>query len=643
MDGGIPERGVVRYTRPAPQRTDTAGKCNRETHLSALERVQAQSSRDSPGPGTAPRLEEPGIRRLVPVLPGGCSPLGRPERDGKHQVSHFLSSSTFYELQAAYSHDNTRRGFCDDNGDGVVSIGEDGSYLTWSDASEVARYFGGVHSSNPALFFSTPDDGSADWTTAAGPSYKLNHPLFLYEDYTHRTLNVRGTLRSQFLPQHQISIGGEFCQHWIEKLHRDTQWAGYSGVVFFEEMWSRRPLELSGFFEYRLESRGLIATMGLRVDAFDFDAADITDYFAPRQMVTNASGLVTLVPVRGEKVPLAAYISPRLGVSHPITDRAALYFSLARTVSPLPYSCLYYNYDSWRGSEAMSRIDQQPLIATTYDIGSQWSPLDGLIGSLALFYRDMENYSFTAIQPVVTSLSYVVVRRTGSANTRGAELSLGYRPEQIAVLSGLRARLAYTYSAFKLSRTLYHNQWQYTAQQCSTFGTPGQLPFDDMQHWESTYGRDYSGQSTMLSGFDRTHRLTLSISMPLPLGLRIGCIGIFASGFFYPEVFEQISGPGAYYEAGYREGPWDRRFDLRLEKSIDLPGLGRIKVFADLINVFNWTNVLTYYAYNDVTFKAWAQKSDPTGGPAVNQPVTQEGSLVYGVPREFFFGMNVTF
>jgi hypothetical protein len=46
---------------------------------------------------------------------------------------------------------------------------------------------------------------------------------------------------------------------------------------------------------------------------------------------------------------------------------------------------------------------------------------------------------------------------------------------------------------------------------------------------------------------------------------------------------------------------------------------------------------------------AWEQDGDPTGGPTVNRAVgksstnASDGSLIYDVPREVYFGVNFTF
>ena len=74
----------------------------------------------------------------------------------------------------------------------------------------------------------------------------------------------------------------------------------------------------------------------------------------------------------------------------------------------------------------------------------------------------------------------------------------------------------------------------------------------------------------------------------------------------------------------------------------------RIALFLDLVNAFNTVNVL---AFNQTTRgrEAWERYGDPTGGPPSNRPVgksnslSYDGTLVYDVPREFYFGLDLTF
>jgi hypothetical protein len=74
-----------------------------------------------------------------------------------------------------------------------------------------------------------------------------------------------------------------------------------------------------------------------------------------------------------------------------------------------------------------------------------------------------------------------------------------------------------------------------------------------------------------------------------------------------------------------------------------------VAFFVDLINAFNWTNIVGYNTSN-VGQLAWENFGDPQGGPTINRPVGKgaggagaDGSMVYDVPREVFFGVNFTF
>jgi hypothetical protein len=39
----------------------------------------------------------------------------------------------------------------------------------------------------------------------------------------------------------------------------------------------------------------------------------------------------------------------------------------------------------------------------------------------------------------------------------------------------------------------------------------------------------------------------------------------------------------------------------------------------------------------------WERNGDPTGGPTVSRPITSDGTMIYDVPREVYFGVNIQF
>ena len=126
-----------------------------------------------------------------------------------------------------------------------------------------------------------------------------------------------------------------------------------------------------------------------------------------------------------------------------------------------------------------------------------------------------------------------------------------------------------------------------------------------------------------------------------PADLSLSFTGRFASGFYYP-----LPGPEPYVTE-WGEGPWNKQIDIRLEKGFPLGGNLRFSLYVDLINAFNWSNIVAFSGDRDVLATgtiAWIKNGDPTGGPLYNRPVTsREGTLLYGVPREVYFGAQLDF
>jgi hypothetical protein len=84
---------------------------------------------------------------------------------------------------------------------------------------------------------------------------------------------------------------------------------------------------------------------------------------------------------------------------------------------------------------------------------------------------------------------------------------------------------------------------------------------------------------------------------------------------------------------------------VRLEKGFSLAGTMKVAVYADVQNLFNWTNILAYD--NTTTGQILWEKSNegdnpnPTGTQL--RPVGPDGSLFYDIPREVYFGVRLDF
>ncbi|HEX9658465.1 MAG TPA: TonB-dependent receptor [Bacteroidota bacterium] len=593
---------------------------------------------------------------------------GVPTTDGATLVgslkwTHVLSPSTFYEVQLSLTSDNSRSGYSDDNGDGIVSFGEDGDYLTFSDTAQVYRYMARGSSPNTDFtkFFSPAPRNEtlseAGYTYPSGPAWKIARPGLYYEDFKNTVTNVKGDYTSQVTDNHLISAGAQGRFHKLDRVLRAAyiggQFSTYKNYV--EETWDVSPKELGFYVQDKIQYAGLILNLGLRLDGLDLAAGDYKNYFAPFEDVTDATGGPVRVPVRGDNIKMDWFLSPRIGVSHPISDNAAMYFSFSRVQQAQPFSRLYTNYNDFGNPSlpVVARTGQDPIRSTNYDLGVQWSFADGWAADINAYYKDIQNYGAIGFQitPAAPWRLYILNTNFGYADSRGLELTINKRLTKVTDFLSIGGRFSYAYSYIKASIFAGGNTTTFSTVSGDSATYGGQLPFDQINYY-NTYERNVlGGNSTLTGGYDRPHRITYNVFLRFPNEITLSSIGTFSSGFYFTETLAPDS-----RARKLGEGPWNARVDLRIEKAFTISGLGRLAVYVDVLNAFNARNIVAYNT-TIVGQQVWEKSvsnsgnldenqrvivPDPTGGPTISRAVTPDGSLVYDIPREVYFGVNIT-
>lgn len=576
---------------------------------------------------------------------------GVPKWDGMNftgsvKLTHVLSPNTFYEIQLSSVNDNSRRGYCDDNLDGYAGLYENNDFLTFADTSQVNFYMANASNSQMNKFFSPSprnesaselgvvSDGAANW--------KIARPGIYYENFWNDAVTLRGDFTSQISSVHQLRAGVQGTWHTFDMTRR----AGYIGGVFatyknyVEEIWKIQPKEWALYAQDRIEYVGLILNVGLRLDGLDLAAADDANFFGPFKDVTDANGGPVRLQLRGAKVPIKWFLSPRVGVSHPISDRAAMYFSFSQEQQSQPFSRLYTNYNDFGNPSlpTVTRVNQDPIRSTTYELGVQWAFYEDYSLDVNAYYKDIQNYGLTTlvVTPKAPWRSYNLSTNYGYADSRGVELSIRKNLGEVASFLSIGGRLSYAYSYVKQSVGAggYVSSFSTAGGDSAKYG--GGLPFGDIRYWNSIEQNVTASNSTLTSGYDRPHRITANFFLRFPFDIALTGVGTFQSGFYYPLTL------GDPRSRALGQGPWDKRVDLRLEKGFAVPGFTRFSIYADLINAFDWTSILAYQRATDVGQQAFEKTGDPTGGPTINRAITQDGSLIYDVPRTVYFGLNIT-
>jgi outer membrane receptor protein involved in Fe transport len=411
------------------------------------------------------------------------------------------------------------------------------------------------------------------------------------------------------------------------------------------EQYDKKPMELGFYAQDRVEFSGLIMNIGARVDGFDGDVAEFANFFTPYyHPATGVMYSPTLprsayAPYRGSKVGMKWYFSPRIGVSHPITENATMYFSFAHTSQQVPFSGLYLGYNNVNNPSLPNQVraDQNPYKSTNYEFGGSWEFLPRISITANAYFREVENYVrasyiLTGLTNQVVS-TYNVVFNTGYADARGVEVTLNIGQYTFADIVSVAGRLNYAWSAIKGPFSGLAGKTSFARNTADSLFT--QLPFDDSKYFAS-YERNMTGGQTVLgAGFDRTHRLGLALSLQFPYEILFNVVGSYASGFLYtnPTVDNRTA-------RQLETAPHNMMIDVRLEKAFVFAGK-RIGVFMDVKNLFNRANILAYATQTGPSELKFHNTGDPTG--EYNRPVLLEGNSLYDLPRQVYLGAYFEF
>jgi hypothetical protein len=569
-------------------------------------------------------------------------------------LTHTLSPNTFYEVKISKLNRTTEIGYSDDNANGRVEVGENGDFIIIDDPTESTLYLGvGGSSLNAAgqRTFFTSDPGNEGFHNVAYATnqYRVGQPGFFYDKTDRNVFQIKADVTSQVNYNNQLKAGLLYRYHTVGQFQQRTQVrVTFDNQFPFETTdWTLHPAEYAAFVQDRIEYEGIIINAGVRLDGFDTGANSFGNYFRPSTTTTAANGRILRNQVLDEEVPVRWFWQPRLGVSHPVGDRAALHYSWGKFYSAPPFSEILDGYGVFSNPSLPFVVDvnSEPSTATAYEIGLQYGITPEYLVDLTAYLRDIDNYSNIGYSinpsqaaPAPGFATYTFNTSFGYADSRGIELALSKRPGRYPI-SG-RASYAFSYvkaSAYSTD-TPFPDKTAFNALADSAAG----INFDDRFTFNTYEINVGAGGNALTGGFDREHRLSLSLLAEFPYGFTASLITQAESGFNY-----RVTATSTDLRSRETDrGPWTFNTDLRLTKSVKFAQGYSGSAFFEVRNLFDRENVLSYETTLPTDQAKWEQsvkdgKPDPTG--TLNRAFSQEGISLYGPPRVVNIGATLDF
>lgn len=515
------------------------------------------------------------------IFGDGVYPLG--EIDHRMiglKLTHNLSSNTFYEFRA--------QNYLTDYLSGPPRA---------RDTTTVQVFGSGFEADEAPLGFSFLPHNSL-----TGLRMGAHHSEFRDTSYTSRT-KFSFDISSQVNRTNLLKAGVEFniTNHNVDYEHKDFLKNPDDVVDSFEQS----PLYLAAYVQDKLEFGGMIANVGLRLDYHNPRVSwyQFENPFVDALMGKNADAMESRDPEVLEPLGVAGFeeidptlsLSPRLGISFPVTVSSKLYFNYGHFhQNPVAEQLYMTQRDIIANAiRIMSNPNVPSQQTTAYEMGYEQSILNQFRIRVAGYYKALsdqprweEYFSQSGL------VNYWTNQPHNYEDIRGFEISVHKTTGR-----WVRGFINYNYMATK----------------SGDFGFPN--------HYENVVEQRQ---------FERFYRAYQNKPLPRPYGR-------FSLEFLVPEQFgPQVS--GLYPLGGWSAnllGRWQagqyftwtgetsvpgvtnnmqwvdyRMVDLRLSKRVNLSQQGpgsRVTLFVDINNVFNIKNFNTASFYGPRDFQNYME------------------------------------
>jgi len=406
-----------------------------------------------------------------------------------------------------------------------------------------------------------------------------------------QNVELSAAITSQVTPHHQIKTGVSYKTFDLYFLEVQIPWLTRPYIEYY----LNHPEEGAFYIQDKMEYGNLIVNAGIRFDYANSKGAMWDDPTDPSTPVT----------VGKRKL----HWSPRLGIGHPITERAVFHFNYGHFYQVPEYRNLYIN-------NARDLTTPRPLVGNPHlkaqktiayeagirqQIGNDWAV------DVTVWSKESTNWSgtvnVTGFDPTGIGLyNYYIFLNHDYGSARGLDLTIEKRFSHYN-----HGQLNYTYSVSKAN--IYYSWAGYWQSR-----TP-----------ETEAKREY------LTPWDQTHRLTINWSFIFPSNFGPKIWGFRPFGDLYVNFiiransgypYTPTSG-GQSLEPNTGRRPWIYTIDTMIRKDFRIAKNYRVSIFTRIFNLTDRKNPLAVYSET-------GSPTDP--GPYASKTAT---STVYDRPHHF--------
>lgn len=462
--------------------------------------------------------------------------------------------------------------------------------------------------------------------------YTFRHGGQESDRYNRSTKTMIGQwhLESQVSKEHKVKIGveaqrHEIYNHWSTIYNLTEGQVDENGDPIFtlgyrdpgtpgNQSYYKEPYQIAGFIQDKMEYDIMIINAGIRFDYFNPNTTMPADFRNPSRINPNpnfpGAGLTREVEAKYQ-------VSPRIGVSFPISDQGAIYFSYGHFFQIPNFENLYRNdeYIIDQG-QSLNTITGNPDLdaqkTVKYELGLQQVVFPNVSLDVTAYYSDIRNLLGMEIVNTYEGFKYARFINKDYGNVKGLILTLDRRFADFFSLT-----IDYTYQIAEGNSsdpfTVYNNNQS----------DPPVEP----------------EKKVVPLNWDQNSTLNIQATIGQPGDWTVGFIVQYGSGMPYTEDI-QISN-GVRFENGGRK-PATINVDLKADKFFDIFGV-KMHAYLLVFNLFDTRNEYGVYATtgranSDLNTK---YAGDINGLNTIDQFVNNPS--MYSAPRQVRLGLSFGF
>ena len=415
-----------------------------------------------------------------------------------------------------------------------------------------------------------PDD-TAGITSVLDEPVRDNYSEFYisgYPQYRQAVKTKKYIIKADFNWQlgkiHNLKFGGEQSFYEFELANRQ-QLFPRTPIVY--QQYEKKPRDGAIFVQDKIEHKYLVVNAGLRFDYSYANAEMWEDIEDPTSEATD--------------VGVKYQVSPRLGLSHPITDNAMLHFAYGHFFQMPPYEIMYFNSDYIENPEDIPRYGLvgnprvSPQRTTAYEVGIKYAIQEIYGIDVTLFSKDIKNLLATT-EVRVFPYDYIIYTNEDFGSVQGIDITL-----KRDIVANFGFNINYTYQVARGNRS---------------FAMQG---FFDVYTGLPERMREY------YLDFDRRHTLSSTFQYRFSRHGSVGMNFRMASGLPYTPYISE----GVVVEENSGRMDWSYNLDILIHQAVRF-GPALFDFFVSGTNLTDTKNPLYVYPRSG---KPW-ESGDVAGG-----------------------------